>query len=362
MVGAHVGRFRTVCPEEYNGSKSRQNGGRKSSAGSDQISEAVQPEPEQPAKTSSGGTSADRLAQLGIQGPFPKRQRRGRREFTEDEDKALLKGFDKYGAKWKLIRDDPELELGSRSRTDLRDRFRNRYPKRFIEAGYKFRLKESDESKDDKAREGLDPAKDGRDVLEPHIINAPVTAEDNDASLLFGVAPSTSTFDPPLSATTRDRTAFPLRVLTEPIPFHFADVDLSDYEHSPVDGDEDPTTITLSRNIFDWADAQNPRHPLKASTDQQNQALSSQPKTLSALDQFRINPFVAMKGPSTSSLAHLINSEDTEIGNGPANISGNVGKEHGFRAPHLPLAGILNGPASLPSASELMREVDAEGK
>ena len=354
-------RFRTVCPEEYNSSKSKEKADDKISGSNEKTNEIDQPDYEEPVKVSTTGSTSNRLAQLGIQGPFPKRQRRGRREFTEQEDKALLKGFDKYGAKWKLIRDDSGLNLGTRSRTDLRDRFRNRYPKRFIEAGYKFRLKESDDAKDGNRDGSTDNTKESREVVGPSTSTAGGNAEDNDVNLLFGVAPPTSAFDPPLSATSRERTSHPLRVLTEPMPLHFAELDISDYEPSPLE-DEDPTSITLSRNIFDWADAQPSRPPLKSSSDAQSQALSSQPRTLSTLDQFRINPFVAMKGPTTSSLAHLMNSEDSIVGSGSSMTATGTAKEYGFRAPNLPLAGILNGPASLPSASELMREVDAEGK
>ena len=352
-------RFRTVCPEEYNSSKSKEKPEAKISGSIEETNELEQPDTEEPAKVSTTGSTANKLAQLGIQGPFPKRQRRGRREFTEQEDKALMKGFDKYGAKWKLIRDDPALNLGTRSRTDLRDRFRNRYPKRFIEAGYKFRLKESDEAKDG-SKEGGSETKEGRDVLGPPAVTAGGIVEDNDVNLFFGVAPPTSGFDPPLSATSRERASHPLRVLTEPMPLHFAELDISDYEPSPLE-DEDPPSITLSRNIFDWADAQTSRPPLKSSSENQSQSLASQPRTLSTLDQFRMNPFVAMKGPTTSNLAHLMNSEDSMVGSGNSMAIG-MAKEHGFRAPNLPLASILNGPTSLPSASELIREVDAEGK
>lgn len=386
-------RFRTVCPEEYHRAGSKAKSERKQSAGSEKGSEQDQSEVDQQSEGHTGAATAFRLAQLGIQGPFPKRYRRGRREFTEEEDQNLLKGFEKYGAKWKLIRDDPELNLDSRSRTDLRDRFRNRYPKRFVEAGYKFRLKGSDEAKEDRPPSGTDTAKDNRDI-DPRLTNVPATAEDNDASLLFGVAPPTSTFDLPLSATTRDRPSFPLRVVTEPTSHPWADLEaLSDYPRSPLD-DEDPATITLSRNIFDWADAQTSRTPLRSGAEPQqgsyapatsqapqgSQATAlSQPKTLSALDQFRINPFVAMKGPSTSSIAHLMNSSDAAVGssNGSARAvttsaagAGDhafvgVGKnaEHALRAPQLPLAGILNGPGSvpLPPMSELMRDLDGSG-
>jgi hypothetical protein len=71
------------------------------------------------------------LAELGIQGPFLKSKRRERRPFSEDEDRAILEGYETYGPAWTRMQRDPRLNLQTRQPTDLRDRFRNKYPEKF---------------------------------------------------------------------------------------------------------------------------------------------------------------------------------------------------------------------------------------
>jgi hypothetical protein len=48
-----------------------------------------------------------------------------------------LIGFGKYGGKWSSIQKDDELGLGHRRSTDLRDRFRNAFPEKYVGAGFK---------------------------------------------------------------------------------------------------------------------------------------------------------------------------------------------------------------------------------
>ena len=48
-----------------------------------------------------------------------------------------MKGHAKYGALWHKIRDDPELNLGARQATDLRDRLRNVHPELFAKSDFK---------------------------------------------------------------------------------------------------------------------------------------------------------------------------------------------------------------------------------
>ncbi|TVY73509.1 Telobox protein [Lachnellula suecica] len=71
------------------------------------------------------------LAQLGIAGPFRKSHRRERRPFTEEEDREILEGYDLHGPAWTRIQRDSKFHLQSRQPTDLRDRFRNKFPERF---------------------------------------------------------------------------------------------------------------------------------------------------------------------------------------------------------------------------------------
>ncbi|KAI9776036.1 MAG: hypothetical protein M1839_000638 [Geoglossum umbratile] len=99
------------------------------------------PPTKRPRKSRTDRKSTGDLARLGIEGPFPKAQRRERRAFTNEEDADLLKGYQIYGPLWSSIQSDPRLNLSSRRSMDVRDRFRNRYPEKYAEAGYKTRSK-----------------------------------------------------------------------------------------------------------------------------------------------------------------------------------------------------------------------------
>ncbi|KAH0543782.1 hypothetical protein FGG08_001964 [Glutinoglossum americanum] len=102
----------------------------------------ISPSPSRrPRKSRTDRKSTGDLVRLGIEGPFPKAQRRERRAFTDEEDADLLRGYQIYGPLWSSIQSDPRLNLGSRRSMDVRDRFRNRYPEKYAEAGYKTRSK-----------------------------------------------------------------------------------------------------------------------------------------------------------------------------------------------------------------------------
>ena len=68
---------------------------------------------------------------------FAKAKRKDRTPFTKDEDTNLLIGFGKYGGKWSSIQKDEALGLSHRRSTDLRDRFRNAFPEKYVGAGFK---------------------------------------------------------------------------------------------------------------------------------------------------------------------------------------------------------------------------------
>lgn len=73
------------------------------------------------------------------QSALVKINRKERRLFTREEDHRLLEGFERHGAAWSKIQRDESLGLGDRRSTDLRDRFRNAFPDRYVAAGYKGR-------------------------------------------------------------------------------------------------------------------------------------------------------------------------------------------------------------------------------
>jgi Myb-like DNA-binding domain len=281
-------RFRTCCPDEYRKSGSAR--GTVESILHDALPEEGALEGKRPSAARKG---PDELAKLGINGPFPKRSRRQRREFTKAEDDALLRGFIKHGAQWKKIQVDPDLVLEHRSRTDLRDRFRNRYPQRFKEAGYMHRAKQPD-TEDEKGNKGKDSSA-GHAGPSP---SNPVAEELDFSSLLLS---SGSVLEPHPSGSQND-VHHTLRLLTTSV----SDQYMSDSPRPSPDLDDG--RIKLSRTIFDWAD-QN-----KSQTD-------AEPKTLSRLDQFHINPLVAQQklpsypslqiNPPTFSLSRILNEPMT---------------------------------------------------
>jgi hypothetical protein len=84
-----------------------------------------------PKKTRAHRKKLEDLAQLGIEGPFRKSSRRERRPFSEEEDREILLGYQLHGPAWTKIQRDPQFSLITRQPTDLRDRFRNKYPEKF---------------------------------------------------------------------------------------------------------------------------------------------------------------------------------------------------------------------------------------
>jgi len=71
------------------------------------------------------------LAELGIKEPFKMSGRRERRPFSDEEDRAILQGFQEYGTAWARILKDPRFNLKGRRSRDLRDRLRNKYPQKY---------------------------------------------------------------------------------------------------------------------------------------------------------------------------------------------------------------------------------------
>ncbi|KAJ5114761.1 hypothetical protein NUU61_000520 [Penicillium alfredii] len=90
-----------------------------------------------PKKSTSSTLPQPSLASLGVPEPqgTVKSRRRSRRPFTSVEDESLLKGYAVHGFQWTLICQDPRLNLGHRKATDLRDRFRTKFPDAYRDGG-----------------------------------------------------------------------------------------------------------------------------------------------------------------------------------------------------------------------------------
>lgn len=126
-------RFRVCCPEEYRKSTSLK------PAKIPEDAQSTTVPPQEPSRVAASTRlerkSSVELRKIGIEEPFEKSKRRPRTGYTKEEDAALLKGFEIYGNSWASIQQDESLGLGSRQSTDLRDRFRTKYPERYRKAG-----------------------------------------------------------------------------------------------------------------------------------------------------------------------------------------------------------------------------------
>jgi hypothetical protein len=186
------------------------------------------------------------LAKMGIHGPFVKNKRRERREFTNKDDENLLKGFAKYSSSWHSIRDDKDFGFSGRHPTDLRDRFRIRYPEKFAKAGYKLKprheliLKEKDNGAAD--REGSPNDRRNEDIATLNVIKERAAAIQCQSDTILNTAPANTHLGP--------------LALHEPLHNSFPSP-LDDFADpaSEEDAESSHSPITLNRNIFEWVDA-----------------------------------------------------------------------------------------------------------
>jgi hypothetical protein len=292
---------------------------------------------EKPATAGEGRLPED-IARLGISTYFPKSQRRARRPFTADEDQAILRGFEKYGAQWQKIKSDPDLKLDSRGRTDLRDRFRNKYPDKFVEAGHKF--KQPKEQKDG-------PSEASNKLAEEATFRWGEHDKDSNINNILG---------PSLSAPPKDRAQHSLKLLMTSI----ADPYFNDLEELSPD-DDDPQTITLSRNIFKWAD-QHTRDAAAMPKATGHQHIE-QSHTITSADQFNINPMLALNGPPRSwqPASLSLSMANWQTFNSVTSLSAMQNSSSNTQPAPKPLhlSGILNETVSLPPPSELVAGVQA---
>ena len=234
-----------------------------------------------------------------VDSPFPPSSRRPQRKFTLKEDENLLIGFQKYGAAWYKLRDDPELGFKSRHPTDLRDRFRLRYPARYAKAGFKPKKDRlvyecsSDLFKplprDDSDSSPAPPPRRRRRESPP----AEKTLRDRQDRRYFTV-PTTSSATPGSGVKSHGR----VPSFFDSSPLLLNDDAVSDDR----DGNEGP--ITLNRNILQWAGA-NPSTlsafpPPPTSTYTPNHTAGDTSLNLfPAHDGIHINPLATLKLPPT---------------------------------------------------------------
>ncbi|KAF2235343.1 hypothetical protein EV356DRAFT_566491 [Viridothelium virens] len=322
-------RFRTCCPEAYNqykasGSKRQRS---KDHASSDQTS-GIADSPNQkdkcdvrgelpspkPKSSRSHRMKPEDLAELGIEGPFTKKKRRERRVWTEAEDAALLKGLNEHGVQWAQISKDEKLGLTHRQPTDLRDRVRNRWPEKYVEAGLTIRPKEIPRpvqraGKAPKTAK-VDPSSSPRS--EPR----PATPVDRNKPESVKVS---TTKDTPTRISRAQPPPPPLKLLNAPISEPFVEdfPDLPSYDEMVP-----PSPITLDRSIFDWVN-QNITQVTTTTTSATPQHLANPTNSftlppsstiadasISGFDSLHIDPLVTLNKPhkysSTNNMLPLV--------------------------------------------------------
>lgn len=175
-----------------------------------------------------------------------KAQRRPRRNFTDEEDDALLKGFREQGPSWVSICKDEAFRENGRTPTDLRDRLRTRFPEKYAQAGLASRPAVPKPAKRTRAtRQDSDRPAEPSQAMTPQ----PVTSKDSQPG---------SSNDRSERTSSRTGPAYSL-----PLP-SIGDDSLSNFGYPDDDEDADP--IVLDRSIMDWANnnmtqLNRPSHP-----------------------------------------------------------------------------------------------------
>ncbi|KAF2655053.1 hypothetical protein K491DRAFT_716565 [Lophiostoma macrostomum CBS 122681] len=314
-------RFRTCCPDEVKtrkprsriakGSTSENRPESPSNTVDNDGSASQEPQAAEPAaetmptrkpRSDKHRKGPAELAELGIQEPFLKNKRRQRREFSAQDDENLLKGFEKYGAIWHSMRDDEELGFNARHPTDLRDRFRIRFPELFAKAGYKLKPKDElvlkgkeeavthNATGDERSNQDAEKTSESEhrvDIL--NTTNAPASGHNLRAHALL--QPLTTSFPRPLD--------------------DFPDMESED------DGEANRSPVTLNRNILHWAGV-NPSALQGTSLAPHVPSLASLPGDLglymySAMDGMPLDsaPFKPPPVPTTANLSSTSHAYST---------------------------------------------------
>lgn len=232
---------------------------------------------------------AAELAEMGIEKPFEKSKRRDRRQFTDDDDNNLLEGFYRHGPVWHLIRSDFDLGFQSRHPTDLRDRFRIRFPEKYAEAGYKLKPKDAEKQK-------------GR------LVNLPTASQSSSQGSEGQQAdtpPTTRSIGPTTSLATPSSPTQPSipqprpHALLQPLHTSFSSDTFSDFGEL-VDDTEAPYRPVLSRTIFQWADANNPPQSSTTLPTLPHYGTDMVGGLAAGMDGVHINPQATLKLPSAN--------------------------------------------------------------
>lgn len=234
MLSSCVYRFRVCRPEAYGGARKTRKAKRVSpeeattteTSKKAKTAEPTTPEPPKQAEPRAEQTST-------TDQPLWKAQRRPRRNFTDEEDQALLKGFREQGPSWVSICKDEVFKEHGRTPTDLRDRLRTKFPEKYAQAGLASRPAVAKPAKRTRATR-QEPEK----PAEPAQTATPTPTTSNDSQ----PKPPSDRLE---RTTSRTGPAYTL-----PLP-SIGDDSLSTFGYPDDDEDADP--IVLDRSIMDWA-------------------------------------------------------------------------------------------------------------
>ncbi|KEQ72289.1 hypothetical protein M436DRAFT_48930 [Aureobasidium namibiae CBS 147.97] len=229
-------RFRVCRPEAYGGARKTRKAKRVSSeeaatTKTSKRAKTAEPTPPEPPKEDEPQPEQVNTTDQTLW----KAQRRPRRNFTNEEDQALLKGFREQGPSWVSIAKDEAFREHGRTPTDLRDRLRTKFPEKYAQAGLASRPTVPKPAKRTRATRE-EPGKS----VEPAQTTTPTPIVTKD-----------SRPKPPLDrlerTTSRTGPAYTL-----PLP-SIGDDSLSTFGYPDDDEDADP--IVLDRSIMDWANS-----------------------------------------------------------------------------------------------------------
>lgn len=225
--------------------------------------------------------SQSELAELGIAAEFPKSKRRARQAFSTIDDENLLKGFKKYGTMWHSIRDDAEYGFSTRHATDLRDRFRFRYPEEFAAAGCKLQSKAKPTTQENEHPKNS-AATQASQNTQPESTKAMQAERPPPIKLSAGSIPNAT------------------HVTLAPQATNFVFASSGDSPPAPLtveDGTTNP--IILNRNILQWAEANSASWPTTTASYAALQSNTYNFSDFNATDDgLHINPLATLKLPS----------------------------------------------------------------
>lgn len=251
-------------------------------------------------------------AKMGIEEPFVRNPRRYRQNFTPQDDRNLWRGYEKHGPIWHTIRDDEDLGFADRHPTDLRDRFRIRYPQAFAKAGFKLKAstQKAIELADSNIQKMLEQSDSASKARTTDTVEHQPTVQ----------RPTKTTTDTPVRMSEQDALAMSALKSkhTAPLPFSFglAPSWLDDMPNTSFDPDGSASPIILNRDILQWADSNNFSTPTANSRQHINDIMNNDITPIN--DGFHIDPmatlklpFMALQPPATSSMPHLSGTSST---------------------------------------------------